>query len=506
MDIKVTELLTQYNVTQETKDFLNSDLGMYINGQFTKGHSVENIAVIEPSTGQRLTQITEGTSEDINDAVTAAQQALNGEWSNYKPREREQVMHKLAALIRANLQTIAELESLDSGKAINGCKAVDIAGSANVWEYFAGWATKIQGSTRNTSMPGNYFSYTQKEPVGVVGAIVPWNWPFAMATWKLAAPLAAGCTVVLKPAELTSLSMLYFMTLCNQAGLPKGVINIVTGKGSTIGNALTQHPGIAKVSFTGSTDVGRLVGKNIADSVKHVTLELGGKSPMIAFNDADTDALANGTLGSIYFNAGQVCSAGSRLYVQRGIYDEVIEKIKAVAEGIKLGISLDPQTQMGPVISEIQQQRIMNYIDIGKQEGARLVTGGYSLDEDGFFIKPTLFADTNNSMRIVQEEIFGPVLVVIPFDNEAEVIHLANDNVFGLAASIWTQDISRAHRIIPQLKAGSVWVNIHDPGDPSMPFGGVKLSGVGKDLGPEQLELYLETKSVWIKIGNQNDE
>ncbi|MBL4712668.1 MAG: aldehyde dehydrogenase family protein [Gammaproteobacteria bacterium] len=505
MDKVIKDLLDTYKVTKQTRDFLSKPLGMYIDGKFVSGNANETLDVMEPSTGKHLAQIARGNEQDINDAVSSAKQAFEGEWAAYKPRAREQVMRKISDLIRENLQTIAELECLDSGKAISGCKAVDIAGAANVWEYFAGWATKISGSTRDTSMPGEYFTYTQKEPVGVVGAIVPWNWPFAMATWKLAAPLAAGCTVVLKPAELTSLSMLYFMTLCEQAGLPKGVINIVTGKGSIVGTALSTHPDIAKVSFTGSTEVGKLIGKNIADDIKHVTLELGGKSPMIAFNDADTDALARATLGSIYFNAGQVCSAGSRLYVQRGVYDEVVEKIKKIAESIKLGTGLDPQTQMGPVISKAQQQSIMNYIEIGKKEGARLVTGGYALEQDGFFIKPTLFADTTNDMRIVQEEIFGPVLVMQVFDTEDEVVALANDNEFGLASSIWTQDVSRVHRMVPQIKAGNVWVNIHDPGDPNMAFGGVKHSGVGKDLGPEQLEHYLESKTVWINIGAKND-
>jgi len=333
-----------------------------------------------------------------------------------------------------------------------------------------------------------------------VGAIVPWNWPFAMSVWKLAAPLAVGCAVVLKPAEITSLSMLYLMELCVKAGLPKGAINIVTGKGSTIGNHLVSHPGVAKVSFTGSTPVGKMVGAAAIQNVSHMTLELGGKSPMIAFEDADIDAVAASTLNSVYFNAGQVCSAGSRLYVHRSRYEEAIEKVKAVAQSIKLAPCLDPTGTMGPVISASQRNSIMGFIEQGIAEGARLVTGGNIVEERGYFIEPTLFADCTNDMTIVQEEIFGPVLVMIPFDTEEEALTLANDSIFGLAASIWTQDISRAHRLIPKLQAGSVWVNIHDPGDPSMPFGGIKQSGIGNDLGPEQLEHFLETKGVWIKV------
>lgn len=500
MDANVRALINKFGVTAETERFLEQPKRMYIDGQFIDG-SHQMAKVEDPSTGGLLAEIPLGTTDDVDAAVAAAKHAMTkGEWSQCTPRDREQVLRRMADLIRDNAQTLAEIEALDSGKAISGCRNVDINVGANTFEYFAGWATKIQGATRQTSFPIDCMTYTRKEPVGVVGAIVPWNWPFAMAVWKLAAPLAVGCAVVLKPAELTSLSMLYFMELCEKAGLPRGAINIVTGKGSTVGNHIVSHPGVSKVSFTGSTPIGKLVGNAAIQNVSHVTLELGGKSPMVAFDDADIDAVAQATLGSVYFNAGQVCSAGSRLYVHRSRYAEAVEKVKVIAEGIKLAPCLDPTGVMGPVISAGQRNSIMDYVEQGKAAGATLVTGGCAVDGPGHFIKPTLFADCTNDMSIVQEEIFGPVLVMAPFDDEEEAMTLANDSIFGLASSIWTQDLSRAHRLIPKMDAGSVWVNIHDPGDPSMPFGGFKQSGIGNDLGPEQLEHFLDTKGVWIKV------
>lgn len=500
MDANVRALIDQFGVTNETLRFLEQPKRMFIDGQFIDGNH-QMARVEDPSTGGQLAEIPLGTADDVDIAVAAAKHAMKrGEWSKFTPRDREQVLRRIAELIRKNAQTLAEIESLDSGKAITGCKNVDINVGANTFEYFAGWATKIQGATRETSFPIECVTYTRKEPVGVVGSIVPWNWPFAMAVWKLAAPLAVGCSVVLKPAELTSLSMLYLMELCVEAGLPRGAINIVTGKGSVVGNHMVAHPDVAKVSFTGSTPVGKMVGAAAVNNVAHMTLELGGKSPMVAFEDADIDDVARATLNSVYFNAGQVCSAGSRLYVHRSRYDEAVEKVKAIAESIKLAPSLDPTGVMGPVISAGQRDSIMGYIDQGITQGAKLITGGTIQDSPGHFIQPTLFADCTNDMTIVQEEIFGPVLVMAPFDTEEEAMTLANDSIFGLAASIWTKDLSRAHRLIPQMDAGSVWVNIHDPGDPAMPFGGFKQSGIGNDLGPEQLEHFLETKGVWIKV------
>jgi phenylacetaldehyde dehydrogenase len=499
MDKEVVALLDKYGVTPRTRAFLEKEKCHYINGEFIAGQG--SMPVLEPCTGRQLAEVALGTRDDINAAVSAAQHAFRqGEWSTWTPAQRERVLMKLADLVEDNLQTLSEIESLDAGKAIEGCREVDMGGSIDLLRYMGGWATKIDGATRPVSAPGEHFAYTLKEPVGVIGAIVPWNWPFNMAIWKLAAPLATGCTVVLKPAQITPLSMLFFAELCEEAGLPPGVVNIVTGRCSTIGNDLVAHPGINKVSFTGSTEVGITVGKAAVENINHMTLELGGKSPMLVFDDADIQRVVDATQQSIYFNTGQVCSGGSRLYVQRAIYEDTVQAIAERANAMVIGNTLSPDTEMGPAISAGQKQTVMDYIAIGVEEGARLVCGGKDPGGEGYFLQPTLFADCDNSMRIVQEEIFGPVLVAIPFDTEEEAIELANDNIYGLAASIFTRDISRAHRLIPQVESGTVWVNTHDMIDANTPFGGVKLSGIGKDLGPEQLEHFLETKAVWIAL------
>ncbi|MGI9284952.1 MAG: aldehyde dehydrogenase family protein, partial [Pseudomonadales bacterium] len=501
MDTTVEQYISRYGVTEQSHAFLQQQQRMYINGEFLAASDGATMPVLEPCTEGILAEVPSATSADIDRAVRAARQSFDeGEWSQWKPVQRERVLHRLADLIEENLQTLAEIEALDAGKAIEGCKAVDMAGSVDLLRYMAGWATKIDGATRPVSVEGDHFAYTLKEPVGVVGAIVPWNWPFNMAIWKLAAPLAVGCTLVLKPAQLTPLSMLFFAQLCQQAGLPKGVLNIVTGRGSTIGNDLVNHPGINKVSFTGSTDVGKTVGKAAIENINHVTLELGGKSPMVVFEDANIHRVVDATQQSIFFNTGQVCSAGSRIYIQRAVYEEVLTAIAKRAEAMQIGATLDSNTEMGPAISAAQKQTVMSYIEIGKQEGARLVCGGENPGGEGYFVQPTLFADCTNDMRIVQEEIFGPVLVAIPFDTEEEALALANDNIYGLTASVFTRDISRAHRIVPKLEAGTVWVNTHDMIDANTPFGGVKQSGIGKDMGPEQLDYFLETKAVWIAL------
>jgi phenylacetaldehyde dehydrogenase len=500
MHPKIAAMLDQYNVAEGTRNFLLKTHQLFIDGEFTPSIEGKRLPIYEPSTCQQLGDIAAGGTADIDCAVDAAKTAFNvGLWAEMKPAEREKILHRLANLIEEESQILAELESLDNGKAVTGALDFDILGAAGLLHYMAGWATKIEGHTRPVSEPGEHFAYTLKEPIGVVAAIVPWNWPFNMAMWKMAAPLAVGCTLVVKPAQQTSLTILYFCELCQRAGLPPGVVNVVTGSGATIGEHLASHADVNKVSFTGSTEVGRTVGRAAMEQMANVTLELGGKSPMIVFADADLDAVAENTRWSIFFNAGQVCSAGSRIYIHRSVYEPLLEKIAAVANNMKLAPGLDPECGMGPVVSESQFNSVLKYINLGKKEGARIICGG-DAKMDGYFIKPTLFADTTNKMKIVQEEIFGPVLVAAPFDTEEEAIALANDSIYGLAASIWTKDLSRAHRLVSKLQAGSVWVNIHDPYDHNLPFGGYKQSGIGRDLGPEQLQHFLETKTVWIAM------
>ena len=498
----IKTMLDQYQVTDNTRAFLDAGhQPMFINGEFVGSSDGVTSDIIDPSNGAHLLTVPCGTTADIDTAITAARNAFeDSDWSALTPMDRQALLHKLADVMEDHAQTLAELESIDAGKAISGCKPVDIEGSIDFLRYMAGWATKIDGATRNISSEGEAFGYTLKEPIGVVGAIVPWNWPLSMSMWKMAAPLTVGCTIVLKPAEITPVTILYLMKLWKEAGLPEGVVNIVTGKGSTVGAHLAAHPGIDKLSFTGSTPVGRLVGKAAIDNMNPATLELGGKSPMVAFDDAKIEDILEGAHNSVFFNSGQNCSAGSRLYVHRSLYEQTLEALAASLDDVVLGDPLDPETTQGPQISQEQFDSIMTYIAVGKKEGARVVRGGTAPDRPGFYIEPTIFADTTNDMRIIQEEIFGPVLCVQAFDDDEEAMRLANDNIYGLAGSVFTQDISRAHRMVKRLRAGSVSVNTHDAGDYSLPFGGYKMSGIGKDMGPEQLTHFLETKSVIIKL------
>lgn len=499
MKATLAERFDKFRVSDRTRRFLSQPKGHFIaNRWITDDHQTD---ILDPASGEVLCQVPEGTVETVDSAVSAARHAFEqGEWSEWSPAQRERLLHRLADLVEQHRQTLAEIEALDAGKAIEGCKAVDIDGAIDLLRYMAGWATKIEGATKSVSIPGDHFAYTLKRPVGVVGAIVPWNWPFNMSVWKLAAPLAVGCTIVLKPAQITPLSMLFFMELCLEAGMPPGVINIVLGRGSSVGEALANHPGINKMSFTGSTEVGKSVGQAAVGNINPVTLELGGKSPMVVFPDADIEKVVAATQQSIFFNTGQVCSAGSRIYLHEDIYDNFVQAIADRAAAMVLGDTLNPKTEMGPAISKSQRDSVHRYIDLGVQEGARLVTGGRSDSEPGYWLRPTVFADCRNDMRIVQEEIFGPVLVAIPFSDEEEVLALANDNIYGLGASVFTRDISLAHRLVERLQAGTVWVNTHDMIDANTPFGGVKASGFGKDLGPEQLDHYLVTKAVWIEL------
>ncbi len=501
MHTAVRDLIDRYGVTGRTREFFSTSPQLYIDGQFVGGLVGETLDIVEPSTGQHLATVPQATVEDLDVAVGAARRALDaGDWASMKPEGRQRILLKLADLVEEHARTLGEIETLDNGKALEPCIEVDVLGSADLIRYMAGFATKIEGKTRNVSAEGDHLAMTLREPIGVVGAIVPWNWPMNMAVWKIAAPLAAGCTVVLKTAEITPLSMLYFGRLAEAAGLPPGVLNIITGDGPTVGARLAAHPGVDKVSFTGSTRVGRSVGRAAGESLSPVTLELGGKSPMLAFADADLDKLAEAARWSVYFNAGQVCSAGSRVYLHRSVFRDGLEAIAAVAAQMKIAPGLDPECDIGPVVSRAQYDSIRRYLALGLEEGAELVCGGRALDGDGWFVEPTLFAIADNRARIVQEEIFGPVLVAIPFDTEDEAIAMANDNEYGLAASVWTRDLSRAIRCVKALDAGTVWVNAHDLGDSSIPFGGFKNSGFGKDLGPEQLEHYLRTKAAWFAL------
>nr|WP_254170883.1 MULTISPECIES: aldehyde dehydrogenase family protein [Pseudomonas] len=474
---------------------------MFIGGAWVQASDGATAEVIEPSTEAVLTRIPMGTAEDLDRAVKAARAQFDGgPWSQLKPLERERVLHRLADLIEANGEELAQIESIDMGKSVDQARAVDIQGTIDTFRYFAGWASKIHGRTVEPSLPGNYLAYTRKEAVGVVGVIVPWNFPLQTMAWKLGAALAVGCTVVVKPAELTSLSALRFAELVQEAGLPDGVVNIVTGRGSVVGNAMSSHPGIDKLSFTGSTPVGCTVGKASMDQMKRLTLELGGKSPVIVFADADVEAAAQAVANGVFFNSGQVCDAGTRAYIERSIYPAFLEALARYTATLKIAPGLDPDCFISPMVSRQQQQRVLEYIALGKSEGAQVYYGGEPVQGPGFFVQPTIFANCTHDMRIVREEIFGPVLVTQPFDTQEQAVELANDSEFGLAAAIYSNDLGRVHGLIPRLRAGTVYVNAHSTLDPSMPFGGYKQSGYGKDMGAEQLEFLLETKAVWITL------
>lgn len=500
MDSTVASMIERYGVTPETRRFLAKEQKLYIAGRFVSSASGKLFDVFEPSTTGRLTACPLGNEHDADAAVEAARNALRGPWGSLKPSERERMILRLADLVEANAQTIAEIETIDNGKALGPCLEIDVMSSVELLRYMAGWPTKIEGATRRVSVPGTHMVWTVREPIGVVAAIVPWNWPFSMAMWKIAAPLAAGCTIVLKPAQQTPLSMLFFAELCAEAGLPDGVLNIVTGPGATVGERLAGHPNVAKVSFTGSTAVGRSVGKAAGNALKPVTLELGGKSAMVAFEDCDSNAVAQATRASIFFNAGQVCSAGSRLYIHRSRFEETVAAVVAAAESMTLAPGLDPSCDMGPVVSETQYRSILDWIERGKAAGTEVRTGGSAAPQEGWFIKPTVLTTNDNRIDVVQEEIFGPMLVALPFDTDEQALAMANDNRYGLGASVWTRDISRALCLSGKLEAGTVWINAHDLVDAAFPFGGVKESGFGKDLGPEQLALYLNSKTIWAAL------
>jgi phenylacetaldehyde dehydrogenase len=499
------DMNTRQLVSEATTRFLDSPKKILIGGRWIDAAGGEKLEVRNPATGEVVAHVPAAGKEDVDRAVRAAHAAFEGpEWSGALPVQRERWLLKLADLVEANAQHLAEIESLDNGKSVVLARHVDMAMAVDFLRYMAGWATKIEGSTHEVSVPfipqAKFFAYTRKEPVGVVGAIIPWNFPLLMAAWKIGPALAAGCTVVLKPAEETPLTALRLGELILDAAIPPGVVNIVTGLGETAGAALAAHPGVNKIAFTGSTAVGKLVQRAAIENMTRVSLELGGKSPVIVLDDADPVQAAAGAAQAIFFNQGQVCTAGSRLYVQKKLFDRVVGELSTIAGNMKLGPGLDPASELGPLVSEQQLQRVSGYIASGVEQGARVATGGGRVGDKGYFIKPTVLVDARQDMRVVQEEIFGPVVVALPYDDVDEVVRLANDTMYGLGASIWSNDLARVHRLIPRIKAGTVWVNCHSMLDASLPFGGFKQSGIGREMGRAALDLFTETKSVLMAV------
>jgi len=472
--------------------------GMMIGGEWVEAENGARIDVEDPATGRVFASVPAGSVADVDRAVARARAAFeSAAWSRMRPLDRAKVIEAIARKIEDHAGELALLESYDNGKAVHHALAVDVPAAVDIFRYMAGWASKIGGQVNPISGDGRqYHSYSIREPIGVVGQIVPWNYPLAMAAWKIAPALAAGCTIVLKPSEITPLTALRLAELALEAGLPEGVLNVVTGYGHEAGQALVEHPGVDKIAFTGSTRVGKQIVQTAARDLKRVTLELGGKSPSLIFADADLDKASIGAALAIFFNSGQVCLAASRLYVERSVFDRVVEGVAQAAKSFKLGHGRDPDTMLGPLVSQAQQNRVLDYIEQGRASGAEIVTGGGTGGRDGYFVEPTIFAQPSPDASIVREEIFGPVLVATPFDDVEEVVKAANDTRYGLAANIWTRDLSRAHLTARKLQAGVVWINTHGMNDPSAPFGGVKESGWGREVGEEGVLHYTETKTV----------
>ena len=472
---------------------------LLIDGEFRPALSGRTFETLNPATGEVLAHVAEAGAEDVDLAVAAARRAFEEVWGPMRAADRGAALLRFAEVIRRHADELVELESLDSGKPVSAIRRQDLPAVIDTLTYYAGMADKIAGKV--VPARPDALTYTVREPLGVVGAIIPWNFPLMIGMWKIAPALACGCAVVLKPAEITPLTALRLGGLALEAGLPPGVLNVVPGFGKVAGQAIVDHPDIDKVTFTGSPVVGRQILRGAAGNLKRVTLELGGKSANIIFPDADIDAAVRAAGSGIFFNTGQVCSAGSRILVHESIHDEVVEKLAARARGMRLGNPQEAGTSMGPVVSEVQMNRILNYIDIGRQEGAQIVTGGARHGDKGYFIEPTVFAGVRHEMRISQEEIFGPVATVIPFRDDDDALRLANGTVYSLAAGVWTADMTRAHRFTRKLKAGTVWVNTYGPTDIRLPWGGVRDSGFGREHGEEAIDNFTEPKVVWINTG-----
>ncbi len=486
-------------IHNRVQQFIGTPRKMFINGKWVEAASGKTFPVYNPATGEVMARVAEGDREDINRAVKAARKAFeSGPWPVMTASDRGRLIWQLGDLIEQHLEEFAQLESLDNGKPLSVARVADVPLAVDLFHYMAGWATKIEGNTIPFSP--KYLAYTRREPIGVVGQIIPWNFPLLMAAWKLGPALATGCTVVLKPAEQTPLSALLLAELVAEAGIPDGVVNVVPGYGETAGAALASHNDVDKVAFTGSTEVGKLIVQAAAGNLKKVSLELGGKSPNIVFDDADMSKTISGAASAIFFNHGQCCCAGSRLYVEKSMFDNVVSGVVDEAKKIKVGPGFDAETDMGPLVSKEQLDRVTGYLQSGFSEGAEAVVGGRKKSGAGYFVEPTVMVKTNPNMKIMREEIFGPVVCAMPFSDVDKLIAEANQSEYGLAAAVWTRDISKAHRIAEKLRAGTVWINCYNVFDPAMPFGGYKQSGWGREMGHDVLELYTEVKAVCAAI------
>ena len=494
----MSSVLDHYAIAPSIREFIARSHGILIDGEWRDAVWGQRLDVFEPSSAERIASIAAGSAADINLAVEAAHRSMeDGRWSRVAPAHRERILLKLADLIEANLAEIAVLETIDNGKPLSAAREIDLPDALRFARYMAGWATKIDGRAVTLSAPNAPMGMTLREPVGVVGAIVPWNFPFNMAVQKVFPALAAGCSVVLKPAEQTSLTAIRLGELAQAAGVPDGVLNIVTGLGPTAGAALACHPKVAKLTFTGSTAVGTQIATAAIQNMTRLTLELGGKSPMIVLADADLDRAAQGVVDGIFYNAGQVCCGSSRLYVEQAVHEALLERVADRASALRVAPGLSPECEMGPLVSARQRDRVMEYISTGRREGGCVVAGG-ECTAPGYFVRPTVFRGLQHDSSLLREEIFGPVLAVCAFETDADVVRLANDTRYGLAASVWSNDLARVRNLASAIRAGTVWVNAHNPIDAALPFGGFGLSGFGREGGPEQLEAYLETKALWI--------
>ena len=493
---------TPHKVSQAALDFLAAEQCALVGGRSLPGTGGKPKPIIDPAENREITSVAPASAEQADDAVAAAQAAfLDRRWSGQTPAHKQRVLLRVAELIERDARTLAELETLNGGKLYAAALHGEVAHAAETFRYYAGWCTKLPGATFDPSVPGQRFhGLIRNEPIGVAAQIVPWNGPLVMAAWKLAPALAAGCSCILKPAELTPLTALHLGRLLLEAGVPEGVISVLPGPGGKLGQHLARHPQINKVAFTGSTEVGKQLLADARGNLKRLSLELGGKSPVLIFDDADLRRAIAGAADAIFANAGQVCVAGSRVYVERGVYQEVLDGLADTARGLKLGPGLDPDSQMGPLISASHRESVHALVESGVSEGAQLVTGGERAPGDGFFYRPTVFAGAGEDMRITREEVFGPVVTVTPFDTADDAVRQANRSRYGLAASVWTRDLARGHEVAESLESGIVWINSHGIPELSMPIGGYKQSGWGREHGLEGLKIYMETKSIMARM------